>query len=221
MSPEPAPRHVLALLDDAALAREVIEMSSVLARHLRRPLEVIYVESAPALLAASLPFAQVLAHGAAQWAPLAPQDVERGYRVHEQRLRELAERMMVGQAVSWSMRVMRGALQQLALELQAQSDLVVIAHATAAPALPAWRRPVRARRPVVNALVDESAGGQLARDVAQQLAQALGGVLLVRRAGAAGITPAAAGRCDLLVVPRTLVRPGDLERLEQPALLVG
>ena len=213
---------MLALLDDAALAREVIEMSSILARQLQRPLEVIYVESAPALLAASLPFAQVLAYGASQWAPFAPQDVERGYRAHEQRLRELAERMMVGQAVSWSMRVVRGALQQLALELQAQSDLVVIAQAKGAASLSALRRPLRARRPVITALVDESAAGQLARDVAQHLAQALGGPLVVRHAaGAVGLTPATAGRCDLLVVPRALVRPGDLERLEQPALLVG
>lgn len=216
-----APRHVLALLDDAALAREVIEMSSILARQLQRPLEVIYVESAPALLAAALPFAQVLAHGATQWAPFAPEDVERGYRAQAQRLRELAERLLMHQTVSWSMRVMRGALQQIAFELQSQSDLIVIAHATGAAALPTLRRPQRTRRPIVTAVVDDSAAGQTAREVAQQVAKALGGMLLVRQTTGAGITPALVGRCDLLVVPRSLVQPGDLTRLEQPALLVG
>jgi hypothetical protein len=215
------PRHVLALLDDAALAREVIEMSSILARQLQRPLEVIYVESAPALLAAALPFAQVLAHGATQWAPFAPEDVERGYRAQAQRLRELAERLLTHQTVTWSMRVVRGALQQIALELQSQSDLVVIARAAGAAALPTLRRPQRARRPIVTAVVDDSAAGQTAREVAQQVAKALGGMLLVRQTAGAGITPALVGRCDLLVVPRSLVQAGDLTRLEQPALLVG
>jgi hypothetical protein len=214
------PRHVLALLDDAALARDVIEMSSILARQLQRPLEVIYVESAPALLAAALPFARVLAHGATQWAPFAPEDVERGYRAQAQRLRELTERLLTHQAVTWSMRVMRGALQQIALELQSQSDLIVIARATGA-ALPTLRRPQRGRRPIVTALVDDSAAGQMACEVAKQIVQALGGMLLVRQTAAAGITPALVGRCDLLVVPRSLVQPGDLARLEQPALLVG
>jgi hypothetical protein len=119
------------------------------------------------------------------------------------------------------MRVVRGALQQIALELQSQSDLVVIARAAGAAALPTLRRPQRARRPIVTAVVDDSAAGQTAREVAQQVAKALGGMLLVRQTAGAGITPALVGRCDLLVVPRSLVQAGDLTRLEQPALLVG
>lgn len=215
----PAARQVLALLDDAALARSVIEMSSAVAHQLQRPLEVIYVESAPALLAAALPFAQVLAHGGACWQPLAPQDVERGYLAQAARLRELAERIAVQRSVRWSMRVMRGQLQQVALELHAQSDLMLVgpAPAPAAAALVSARSQRPGQRPVIAVVTDDSAAGREAQRLAQQLARTLSGVLWVQPAAAG----APAGRCDLLVLPRSLIRPGALATLAQPTLLVG
>jgi hypothetical protein len=219
-----AQQQVLALLDDAALARRALEFSSAIARQLQRPLEVVYVESAPALLAASLPFTQVLAHGAAQWLPLEPQDVERGYRAQEARLRELAERITLRHTVHWSMRIMRGALPQAAFELRAQSDLMLVGCAAGAPLSAAFGRPQAQPRgrPVITVVADDSAAGRQAQQVAQQVAQALGGVLGLHRAE--GVTLAAvarAGRCDLLVLPRALAAPGVLAALAQPALLVG
>jgi hypothetical protein len=220
MTTEP-PRQILALLDDAALAAQVIEMSSALAQHMRRPLEVVYVESAAALLAAALPFTQVLRPGGAQWTPFEPGDVERGYRSQAARLRALIERVTLGRTVDWSMRVMRGALPEAAIEGPARSDLMLVAGAARAQALAPVRWPGRRRRSVVVALADESAAGERAREVAEQAARALDAALTVRRlAGEAG---ASAPRldCDLLVLPRSLALRSLLARLIQPALLVG
>jgi hypothetical protein len=222
-----APRRLLALLDDGALARSVIEMSSAVAHQLQRPLELVYVESAPALLAAALPFAQVLAHGGLQWTPLAPQDVERGYLVQAARLRALAERIALRRSVDWSMRVVRGALSQVALELRTESDLILVAStpvasAPAAPSPMAPRRSAAGRRPVIAVVTDRSAAGQQAQRLAEQLAHALSGVLLVRQAAADGRSVVAGiGRCDLLVLPQALVRAGEVAALAQPTLLVG
>jgi len=77
--------RVLAVLDDTAGSEALIEWSSALAHALQRPLALVYVESAPALAAAVLPFTQVLAHAGAQWAPFGAEEVERGYRVHAAR----------------------------------------------------------------------------------------------------------------------------------------
>jgi hypothetical protein len=223
MTTTPLPQ-VLALVDDAALARRVLEMSSAIARQLHRPLEVVYVESAPALLAASLPFAQVLAHGGAQWLPLVPQDVERGYRVQEARLRELAERITLRHTIHWTMRVIRGVLPEAAVELRAQSDLMFVDSAAGTPSTaPYGRSRTQARgRPAITAVVDGSAAGQQAQRVAQQVAQALGGVLNLRRAEAGTLAAVAgASRCDLLVLPSALAGAGVLAKLSQPALLVG
>jgi len=220
-----AARQVLALLDDAAPARSVIEMSSAIAHQLQRPLELVYVESTAALLAAALPFAQVLAHGGVGWTPLVPQDVERGYRAQAARLRELAERITVRRSVSWSMRVVRGALTELALEPEHQSDLMLIgtaAGATGAAGLAAPRTSSAEGRPRIAVVADDSEGGRQARQVAQRLAEAMSGLLQVRPAGA-DLTAAVAAsrRCDLLVLPRALVGREVLARLAQPVLLVG
>lgn len=209
-------RRVLALVDDAALARHVIELSSAVARGLRRPLEVVYVESAAALLAAALPDTRVLAPGGAQWRPFAPLDVERGYRAQEARLRALTERITLRQSVHASLRVMRGALPQLAIELHAQSDLMLLGGAAFEAAWPARRRRV------VTVLDDATPAGERARRVGEQVAQALGASLDARRANADTVARLVqASRGDLLVLPRGLVAPKAVAALAQPVLLVG
>jgi len=65
-------------------------------------------ESTRSLLAAALPFTQVLAASGAQWRPFRPDDVEQGFWVHAARQREMAERIAARNAVGWSLRVMRG-----------------------------------------------------------------------------------------------------------------
>lgn len=217
MSAEARPQ-LLTLLDDAALARHVIEVSTALAQVLRRPLEVVYVESVPALIAASLPFTQVLAEGGAQWHRLEPVDVELGYRAQAERLCALTERITLRHAVHWSMRVVRGALPRAAFELHAQSDLVLVG--TASPALAPPRRATA--RPVIVAVTDDSEAGRRSKQVGREAAQALGGTLVVRHA-ASGRTSdtVTAARCDLLVLPRALATPAMLATLPQPALLVG
>jgi len=219
---EAPPRQVVVLLEDAALAHAVIELSSAIAQRLQRPLELVYVESAPALLAAALPFTQVLAPGGAQWMPFEPDDVERGYRAQAARLRALAERILLRRTVRWSMRVTRGALAQVALELHAGTDLVLVgAGASAAAALAEPRRPAR-RRPVVVVVADDSPAGQQARRVGEELAQALPCELRLLPAHGRGDGPAAGiGRCDLLVIPAALVEPRDLAQPAQPTLIVG
>jgi hypothetical protein len=221
------PRHVLALLDDATAAADVIELSSALAHRLQRPLEVVYVESLPALVAAALPFTQVLpatqalAEGHAQWSAFAPQDVESGYRAQAARLREIAARATTRRAVRWSLRTVRGALAQAVVELHAESDLMVVG--TAGLRWPAVPRAAAARRPLRIAVVtDDSPAAEQARQVAQQVAAALGGALTVHPA--AGDAASAAARdhhCDLLVLPRSLATPPLLATLARPALIVG
>jgi hypothetical protein len=211
-----ADRRLLALVDDAALTRHVVELSSALAQQLQRQLEIVYVESAAALLAAALPVARVLAPGGREWQPFAPHDVERGYRAQEARLRALAERVTLRGSVHASLRVMRGALPQLAIELHAQSDLMLLGGAAVEATWPARRH--RA----VAVLTDASPAGEQARRVGEQVAQALGAALDVRSASADTVAQLArSSRGDLLVLPRTLVAPADLASLRQPVLLVG
>jgi hypothetical protein len=218
----PAPRHVLALLDDAAAAADVIELSTALAQQLQRPLEVVYVESVPALVAAALPFTQVLAETRAQWTTFAPQDVESGYRAQLARLREIAARATTRRAVRWSLRTVRGVLAQAVVELHAESDLMVVGTAGVRP--PALPRIAPVRRPLRIAVVtDDSPVGAQAREVAQQVATALGGVLTVHRASGDAAAAAAARErhCDLFVLPRGLIAPAVLATLARPALVVG
>mgnify|MGYP005844398215 CR=1 FL=1 len=214
----PADARLLALVDDAKVGRHVVELSSALAQQLQRRLEIVYVESAAALLAAALPVTRVLAPGAAEWQPFAPQDVERGYRAQEARLRALAERVTLRRSVQASLRVVRGALPQLAVELRAQSDLILLGGAAVELA---WTAPARRRR-VVAVLDDASPEGEQARRVGQQVAQALGAALDVRSAsGETAARLARSSRCDLLVLPRPLVAPALVAALPVPVLLVG
>lgn len=221
MNPTP-PRQVLALLDDAAAAADVIELSSTLAQRLQCPLEVVYVESVPALTAAALPFTRVLAAGGMQWQPFAPRDVESGYRAQAARVRELAARVTTRRSVRWSLRTVRGALAQAIVELHAEADLMVVATAALRAPLAAPRG-ARPRRPAaVTVVTDDSPQGRQAQQLAQQVAQALDGVLTVRHAAGAAAAAAARDRhCDLVVLPRALVAPGVLATLERPALIVG
>ena len=170
----PIASPVLAVLDDAAAGSAALELSSTLARALQRELSVVYVESARSLVAAALPFTQVLSHSGSGWVPLLPADVEQGFRAHAARLRELAERIAVRDAVSWSLRVVRGSLPGAAIDLYAESDLLLLA-ASPPPWSPGERLAHRPRRrPVVAVLAEGSAAGQRALVVASRLAQALG-----------------------------------------------
>lgn len=222
--------QVLAVLDDAAAGAVALELSSALARALQRELVVVYIESAPALFAAELPFTRVLAHGGRQWLPLQPGDVEQGFRTHAARLRELAARIAGRQAVTWSLRVMRGSLLHAATELRGESDLVLMSNAPAAmpPAAPtAGRARASARRPVVSVLRDGSAAGEHAFTIAGQLAQALSGAVetapAANMATPAGLasTLAALARSDVAVLPRGQLEPAALALLRCPVLLVG
>jgi hypothetical protein len=218
-----AARQLLALLDDAAQATPLIELSSALAQSLHRPLEVVYVESTAALLAAALPFTRVLAPGGAQWQSWQPHDVERGYRAEAARLRALVEQLARRQAIEGTLRVVRGALLQAALELQPQSDLMLLAAraGTATLAPPTRRSHRRAARRVVVVLGDETEAGRTARRVAEAAARALGGVLSEAADGDEAALAAGALHCELLVLPRSRLAPRLLARLAQPTLLVG
>lgn len=228
-SSEPAPRksaHVLALLDDVAASAALLEMSSALARVTQRDLAVVYVESARALVAAALPFTQVLPPTGARWVPLHAGDVEQGFRAQAARLRELTARIASRDALHCSLRVVRGSLGDTAAELQAESDLLLLA--CAPPYGPgAGVTTPRRRRPVVAVVGDGGEAEQRARQVATQLAQSLAGVLDTARSEAVAAWLDRQGRvgtatdADLLVLPRRLLDPGLLARLRCPVLLVG
>lgn len=213
-----APSPVLALLDDAGAGAALLEISSALARTMQRELSVVFVESTRSLRAATLPFAQVLPASGSQWRPLQPGDVEQGFRAHAARLRDLAARYAMRDAVAWSLRVVRGSLPDAALELSAGADLLLLAHA------PALRVPAARTRPRISVLGDGDAADQRARQVATRLAAALSTAVEVARADARALAPHALeqlARCDLLVLPRGRLDAHTLARLRCPVLLVG
>lgn len=222
-----ASSRVLALLDDAAAGVTALELSSALAQALQRELAVVYVESARSLVAAGLPITQVLSHAGSPWRAFSPQDVERGFRAHEARLREMAARIALRHAVSWSLQVMRGSLADAATDLWTETDLLLLA-GTPAQKPPAVG-PVRKarRRPVVAVVSEGSEAGERALRIAEQLAQALAGVVESARVGTAAQLVGKAGtlaslaRCEVLVLPRTPLDPAVLALLRGPLLLVG
>jgi hypothetical protein len=219
--------RVLALLDDAAAGVTALELSSALAQAMQRNLAVVYVESARSLLAAGLPFTQVLAHAGSPWRAFSPQDVEQGFRAHEARLRELAARIALRHAVSWSLQVMRGSLAGAAIDLWTETDLLLLAGAPTLkpPAVGPARKPKR--RPVIAVVSEGSEAGERALRVAAQLAQALAGVVESARVDTAAqlvgkaCMLASLVRCDVLVLPRVPLDPAVLGLLKGPVLLVG
>jgi len=222
-----APSRVLALLDDAAAGVAALELSSALAQVLQRELAVVYVESARSLVAAGLPFTQVLSHAGSPWRAFSPQDVERGFRAHEAQLREMAARIALRHAVTWSLQVMRGSLAGAAADLWTEADLLLLAGSPALkPPAVGPERKVR-RRPVVAVVSEGSEAGERALRIAAQFAQALAGVVeaasvataaqLVGKAG----TLASLARCEVLVLPRATLDPAALALLRGPVLLVG
>jgi hypothetical protein len=219
--------QVLALLDDAAAGAAVLELSSALARAMQRELSVVYVESARARVAAALPFTQVLRHGSARWVPLQPGDVEQGFRAHARRLRELTARVALRDTLKWSLRVMRGSLGDVAIDLRPESDLLLVA-ATPPIEAPGRSGPRKVpRRPVVRVLGGDTEDSGRALGVATQLAQALAGVLdavpyeaVAKWAGQAARRESLA-RADVLVLPRAPVDATLLAQLRCPVLLVG
>jgi hypothetical protein len=220
-----APPPVLALLDDAGAGAALLEISSTLARSLRRELSVVYVESTRSLVAAALPFTQVLPASGSRWLPLQPGDVEQGFRAHAARLRDMAARYALRDAVAWSLRVMRGSLPDAALDLSAGADLLLLANAPGIRAPAAPRR--GPHRPRITVLADGDAASQRALRVAGQLAEALAGAVEVARNDADAsrlgqpATRAALTRCDVLVLPRASLDAPTLALLHCPVVLVG
>ncbi len=221
-APAPAPATaapVLALLDDAAMAATLVEWSAALARALQRELSLVYVESARSLAAAALPLTRVLAPGRSQWRPLSPPDIELGFRAQAARLRGLAARIAGRDALAWSLRTVRGELEEAARRFGAQADLLLLPpplplEAAFGPGLPA----AASHRPTLLVLADGAPETPRALQVARQLAQALRGSVEVAPPGGEAF---AAARADLVVLGRLPDDPVVLARLRRPLLCVG
>lgn len=208
--------QVTMVLDDAAVAAALLDASCALAQLMRRELQLVYVESRAALAAAALPSTQVLARSAAAWAPLAPADVERGWQAEAARLRTLAGRAGARHAVGWTLRVVRGALDEAAMALRSETDLLLVA---AAPAPFAAVR--RARRPHIVVLDDGQESGRAALQVASQLARAIGARLETRKLATQPPAAVGASDADLLVMPAQALAALPAGAAHPPLLLVG
>lgn len=219
-------RQVLALLDDAAAAGTLLELSSALARLLRRELSLVYVESSRSLVAAALPLTQVLTPSSQQWRPLSPQDVEQGFRVQAQRLQTMLAQVGSRDDLRCSLQVVRGSLHEAALGFSAEADLVLLAP----PPTPgmAGAAPVARRRRRITALGSGAGPAPRVLQVARQLAQALAGTVEVAPWAADDALSAAPGgppnllaHAEVLVLPRAPLDPALLARLRCPLVLVG
>lgn len=205
----PAIDKVLAALDDVRESAPLVELSAALAQQRRLALELVYVESVPALRAAALPFTQVLAHAGAGWSAFATADVERGFRAQVSRLETLASRVAARHAVAWTLRRMRAALPDAALALSQQASLLLVAPA-GAPA----RSSGRLREVAVALTARDSALDQRCLQAAHDAAAAA----QVRRVAAADLPQL---RCDLLVLPQLLADRQLLAATRVPLLLVA
>lgn len=213
-----ASRRIAVVLDDVAAAAAPLQWSSALAYALQRELLVVYVESTSMLTAAELPITQALAHAAAAWAPYGPADVERGFRLQVTRLTELLRRATSQHAVRSSLQIVRGALAPAAMEIDGESDLVLM---SAAALLPDTTASVLHCHSVLVWSDDSEQGLQLV-DFATRCAQSLGATPRVVHSKAqldAGEIQRA--RADLLVLPRAGVSARLLAKVRRPLLLVG
>ena len=213
---------MLALLDDAAAGAALLELSSPLARVLQRELSVVYVESSRSLVAAALPFTQVLPRSGAAVACRCSRTMSSRASARTRRAcAQLTARIALRDALRWSLRVVRGSLGEAAIQLQSESDLLLLA---GTPPLPtrsgsdAASRPTR-RQPLVAVLGDGDEASQRTWQVASELARALMGVVEVvhiDRRARRSISPNgcwALARCDVLVLPRTTLDAGALARV--------
>jgi hypothetical protein len=210
--------QVLTVLDDASSAGTLLDISCTLAQLTHRDLQLVYVESVNALAAAALSATQVLAQATARWAPLTASDVERAWLAHARRLRALAEQASTQRAVSWSLRVTRGNLQDTAHALQPQADLLLVG-GEPGPLAPAVGR---APRRLVLAFDDGSAAGQQAVAIARQLSGALGARLQVQPIGTPPSSGVVMAGADLVVTPGLWPSPIALAGApRRPTLLVA
>ncbi len=224
-STPPERERVLAVFDDTHDAERVIEWSASLALALNRDFGVVYVQSTAALVAASLPFTQVLAPAGGTWAPFAPLDMERAYRAQAERLRRFAEYAAQRRALNWSLQTLRGGLPQLVFDALAEVELLFVAPTPLPVAAPSGVRRAQRRLQVAVAIRGGDPGAELVA-LAKALADALGGslhVIHVDPVGPAGgaTLPRSAANTDLLVLPRSLATPALLARLTCPALMVS
>lgn len=218
----PAASRVLAVLGGTHDAARIIEWSASLALTLKREFDVISVESTAALVAASLPFTQVLGSATGRWTPFAETDIERAYRAQAERLRALAARAAQRHDVAWSLRTLRGALPELVFELE--SDLLFLAPSLHFSASMAALRTARRHLRIAVARQGGASDATLVT-LAQRLADALQASLhdirILPDANALQALRGGAMHADLLVLPRALASVDTLQRLPCPALLVA
>ncbi len=209
---------LLVVVHDVAVGAGALRMSAALARRLDREVEIVYVESESALLAAALPATRVLSNAAIGWRPFDPADVERGFRAHEARLGALAARVAADQRVRWSLRRVRGEPARAAVDLASRTDLLLYAPAAAGAGAPRSA----SRHPVVLAPADGEPGIARIREVAETLSQALAGTLRVGPLpGAPDAGPGTRGPADVWVLPRASADRALLEAPGCALLLVG
>ena len=211
--------RITVVLDDVAAASAPLAWSSALARTLERELQVVYVERTAVLAAAALPITQALAHAAAAWMPFSAADVERGYRLQAARLHELMLEVGQQHALQPSLRIVRGALHDVALDVDGRSDLVLVGAAALLPA--AARQPLQRCLSVLVWSDDTEQGMQLVK-FAARCAQSLGAMAHVVHARApVDAIDLRRAEADLLVLPRNAVSARVLASARRPLLLVG
>jgi len=210
--------RITVVLDDVAAAPAPLAWSSALARALQRELQVVYVERTAVLAAAALPITQALAHAAAAWMPFSEADIERGYRLQVARLQELMRQAGQQQALRPSLQIVRGALHRAAMDVDGQSDLVLVGASTLLPAAAAPQQRCRS----VRVWCDDSEQGLQLAEFAARCAQWLGATpQVVHSEAPVDALELQRAQADLLVLPRAAVSARVLAAARRSMLLVG
>jgi nucleotide-binding universal stress UspA family protein len=126
-------RRVVAALDVAAAASQVLEAAAGLATALHAELVGLFVEDQRLLQVAELPFAQELSLTTARTQPLVVGEVERALRRQAERMRRMIGDLAQPLGLTWTLEVVRGHALETALAFAEADDLLVIGRARYMP----------------------------------------------------------------------------------------
>ena len=181
-------RRIVVAIDPTADYRAALAEATRLARQLEAELSALFVEDIGLLGAAALPFVRSFGLSGGGWQAFERRDMETAVRALAEQARQALAELAARDRLRWSFRVVRGEIEDEALQEAAETDLVVLGaghdrfHAAArTPSLTRVRvtsagrsvmfvRPDATARDRVTVAFDGTPGAERALDAAIRLA---------------------------------------------------